>query len=116
MSKIVDPNLPPKLAKKLNAKEKSQKKENTAEKTDEQKASEMVLPQQETLTIVFDEKSQGLIGVNGKLRCNMLRQTDGTQAVLREVQADIEKKRHHGRLHFPCAPSYLRDALHRERD
>ena len=27
MSKIVDPNLPPKLAKKLNAKEKSQKKE-----------------------------------------------------------------------------------------
>ena len=72
MSKIVDPNLPPKLAKKLNAKEKSQKKENTAEKTDEQKASEMVLPQQETLTIVFDEKSQSLIGVNGKLRCNML--------------------------------------------
>ena len=46
----------------------------------------------------------------------MFRQTDGTQAVLREVQADIEKKRHHGRLHFPCATTYLRDALHRKRD
>lgn len=72
MSKIYDPNLPPKLAKKLNAKEKSQKKENASEKTNEQKVSEIVLPQQETLTIVFDEKSQSLIGVNGKLRCNML--------------------------------------------
>ena len=72
MSKIYDPNLPPKLAKKLNAKEKSQKKESASEKTDEQKVSEIVLPQQETLTIVFDEKSQSLIGVNGKLRCNML--------------------------------------------
>ena len=72
MSKILDPSLPPKLAKKLNAKEKSQKKENTVEKTDEQKASEMVLPQQERLTIVFDEKIQSLVGVNGKLRCKML--------------------------------------------